>query len=496
MHSGVAPANPRFFELVSEMVKEGLAFINHLRDKNYSIKAYENWPELRWSDGMPEFNFGMVDPPLDYKDAFNPFWALFRFHSDSPRAFKFEKHGAFQNLKKHVLSEDFPRHVFPPNLPTGFLDSVLKLLIERAIDRFIHVNGGTSFTPDKFLEVYLPLEAGLLMEELPIEIQVPILRLTAASDSYNFDSGISVVRMSEAIQLARAYRDYDTHEVDEYLLRQASHALVLRDHILPNTEYQRSFGGYTVSPDTADIIDAFFASLRIVAGLDSGYAQVLFVPLGWAHHYEGTLQPLEGITIRKYPPTLAPISAFYGEQLPQLSDAQLASIGDLFANILNIKNSTSDRRLQLAIKRLNSCYMREEQEDAILDATIGLEILLSDGDAQEVTHKLGLRVAALSSLLPGCGLEPAEVFGDVKRHIYPYRSAVVHGNEKRASRLQKATAGAKTAVRLAIEYLGVVVRVIAAHPEFLSPAAIDEQILLNIGNKEDGTALGQSRPRS
>ena len=127
--------------------------------------------------------------------------------------------------------------------------------------------------------------------------------------------------------------------------------------------------------------------------------------------------------------------------------------------------------------------MREDQEDAILDATIGLEILLSDGEAQEVTHKLGLRLAALSTLVPGYEEQATQVFHDVKKSIYPYRSAVVHGNDKRASKIGKTRAGgANTAVRLAIQYLAMAVRAIAAHPQYLNPAAIDEDLLIKKTN--------------
>ena len=129
--------------------------------------------------------------------------------------------------------------------------------------------------------------------------------------------------------------------------------------------------------------------------------------------------------------------------------------------------------------------MREDQEDAILDATIGLEILLSDGETQEVTHKLALRLAALSTLVPGFKQQAPTIFRNVKKLIYPYRSAVVHGNEKRASqtRAMRTDKGEVEAVRLAMAYLGMALRAVAAHPEFLDPAVIDNELLL--GQKLD-----------
>jgi hypothetical protein len=81
--------------------------------------------------------------------------------------------------------------------------------------------------------------------------------------------------------------------------------------------------------------------------------------------------------------------------------------------------------------------MRDEQEDPILDATIGLEVLLSDGNTQEVTHKLALRLAALSTLVPGCKHQAAAIFRNVKKTIYPFRSAAVHGNEEKARKTRE-----------------------------------------------------------
>ncbi len=124
----------------------------------------------------------------------------------------------------------------------------------------------------------------------------------------------------------------------------------------------------------------------------------MFIPVEWAHDYTATLPPLEGLTTRKYPSKLEPVSTLTGGEFPKLSDLQVEDIRDLFHSLTSVKGTAEGRRLRLAIKRLNSCYMRDEEEDAILDATIGLEILLSDGDTQEVTHKLALRLAALSTL--------------------------------------------------------------------------------------------------
>jgi hypothetical protein len=473
------PIDPKLLDFSSEIVKEGLAFVERHLAADRRVKKYEDWPVITWSNGLPEFNLFSGDPPIDYKDTFSSLWLLgvmFGRDDKSDYAFDFEKLEPFRSLREYVRTEpNFPRRVFPRDMQLGLLSSALKVFLEHAIDRYIHVSGGTSFSSERFLEVYLPLEAGLLLEDLPIEIHVPILLARFPSDEYDLGNDISIVRMSEPMQLARVYRDRGTHHVNAYLMEQAGHALVLRDHTLPNTDYRQRYGGYELSASTADIVDMFFASLRIATPIETGYAQVLFLPLGWAHHYAATLPPLTGTTVRRYPPSLEPVRASHGELFPSLQDADVDNTRALFQSLMAIKDTHAGERLRLAIKRLNRCYMREDQEDAILDATIGLEILLSDGETQEITHKLALRLGALCTVVPGYDQQASRIFRSMKKQVYPYRSAVVHGDERKASKTSRGT------VKLAIEYLGLAVRAVAAHPEYLDPGTIDHNLLLGRG---------------
>lgn len=287
--------------------------------------------------------------------------------------------------------------------------------------------------------------------------------------------------MSEPTQLARAHLHHGTREVSEYVLGQASHALVLTDWVLPNPTYHQRVRVFEATAFPLEIIDRFFASVRIVTSMPTGYAQILVDPLGWARSYTADLTPMEGITIRRYPPTLLPISPYLDGEFSFISETQVQDVREIFAGLSSLQNTANASRLNLVVKRLNGCYMREEEEDTILDATIGLEMLLSDGDAQEVTHKLALRLAALSSTLPGYGDQGSTIVRNVKSTIYPYRSAVVHGDVKKAKKKREVkteTGGAIPAVKLAVEYLGMAVRAVTKHPEYLDPAVIDEQLLL------------------
>lgn len=308
------PIDRKLFALSSAVATDGLAFIERRISATREIKPYDNWPTISWSQGMPDFSFYGDEPPIDYTDAFSPMWSLAALlgAGTDREEFDFAKQQTYQELKRYIRSQPAmaPR-MFNPNAEESELDDFsLRWFVEQAINRYIHVVGTRSFDSGKFLEIYLPLEAGVLLEELPIEILIPILLVRFSSDSYDLENTISITRMSEPLQLARARRDHDTHDVNEHLLQQASHALVLRDHVLPNSEYHQRFWGYSVSQASLDIVETFFACLRIVTSIETGYAQVLFVPVGWAHSYTASLPPLEGLTTRKYPPNLHPVSAF------------------------------------------------------------------------------------------------------------------------------------------------------------------------------------------
>jgi hypothetical protein len=95
--------------------------------------------------------------------------------------------------------------------------------------------------------------------------------------------------------------------------------------------------------------------------------------------------------------------------------------------------------VDLAVKRLNSSLTRSDAADAVLDATIGLELLLGDDQNQSLSYKLRLRTAALAFLKTHPGKTPA-VVAKMTKEVYEARSAIVHGLKKKSSK-QATSAG-------------------------------------------------------
>jgi hypothetical protein len=125
--------------------------------------------------------------------------------------------------------------------------------------------------------------------------------------------------------------------------------------------------------------------------------------------------------------------------------------------------------------------MRYEEEDRILDATIALEALLSDTEQQEISHKMALRMAALSKLDPQIGVPPYSVFQHMKA-IYKYRSAIVHGNSTtqklRSLRIPEYESDAVSTTDMAIYYLRRLLVVLMLHKRYLDPRSVDAELLL------------------
>ena len=110
-----------------------------------------------------------------------------------------------------------------------------------------------------------------------------------------------------------------------------------------------------------------------------------------------------------------------------------------------------------------------------------MEALFGDGDNQEMTHKLALRMAALLSLDARRERSSLDIFEDTKT-IYKFRSKVVHGRKGKEIdkvRFINHPTGEVPAVEAALANLRQAIRVLAENPQFLEPELIDRTLLLH-----------------
>jgi hypothetical protein len=478
------PADPYLFDLTAKAVADGLERVRQLIAEEKYIGTYFNFPKMySFANGMPNFSqIPFADGPTDYKGAFGrkddkpirldlvpSFLALFN-HIDrgesSSRLRAYFSAAAVDIPTEEV--EKVERH--DQTIYQGMLD----LFVSGIVDRYIHLHGNALFSVERFAPIYLSLESGIFKEALPIDIVVPILFLKFDFERVTLGSDVSIERMDKDFQLARFLKGSNSSEVKDTVMGAATHALVLHGWEFKNRRHYEAFNTYYVfSSYPLDRIESFFTALRIATGASTGYAQLLMRPLGWAHRYVAHLPPIEGISIRKYPVWFE--NNYWREPVPTFTERDASEIGVIFNKFTAIE----DKRLALASRRLNLCLIRETEEDSILDATIAMEALLSDEDRQEMTHKLALRMAALSSLAEDSEKTPIEVYRAIK-HIYSFRSAVVHGSTKASSKREIAISEKEKipTVTAAINYLRMAIKVLIDNPKYFNPSKIDENLLL------------------
>lgn len=224
------------------------------------------------------------------------------------------------------------------------------------------------------------------------------------------------------------------------------------------------------------IINNFFSAIRLTDLHKTGYAQIFSISDDWASGYKEKLPNTHGVSVREFPTEFELDRFWLLDKLPKIELDTLNKIKNIFKKIINNKH----KKVEIA---LNSCLLRESEEDTVLDATIALEVLLSDDGKQEMTHKLSLRISALSLLDEGGNEQPIDIFKKVKK-VYEYRSSIVHGNlnNSKSKKIVLPNKVELKTVEVAIDLLKMVLRVLINNDQYLEPTLIDQQLLLGKRN--------------
>lgn len=480
---------PSIFELISDFkeefrvllldaLQEGLTLIGQAVETKKYIGHYYNWPRLSYSkNGLPSFSINMQGP-IQYTDCFTARGEI------EPLVVE-DNIASFNNFIAYVedrsdLRERFCLREWKDNeRENEFLADIDKFFIKSpikdAIERYAHKYQSFQYEEAKGKETIAPIVNYIFNKKLSIDIIIPILFLDFGLDKFILNDGVEIVRIENQLHLSRYNIKSYNISVHECVLASATHALVLKNWSVPNAETLLRFDILT-NPRAypIDLIEKFFGVLRIATGVNTGYAQLLASPIEWGTlHCKADLPDLVGATIRSYPSWF---ENYYWntDSVPIVSMSDTELIKDLFIKLAECKENS----INIAIKRLNTCLVRDTEEDSILDATIALEALFSDGGNQEMTHKLAMRVAALSKLTDEFKNEPKQVFKDIKG-IYSYRSAIVHGSKqldkKRVIKIKEEQTSAHS---IAIEYLRLSLKTLLQHPEYRDPIIIDDKLLL------------------
>ena len=473
------------------------AVVKHVKIPGHYVGPHHDYPVMSFLDnGLPSFQevgFFQDNAPRDYVGSNRPRGLLGllsgrKFPEVSlPRGAEL---AAF--LRGHEIAKrlDLDRFVFNGKASDGPVNH----LVDDAVERYLHLYGLDAPIDSKRRDnVIRPLLLGTVWPSLQLRLVVPITMTHFDISHFPLTETSYIVRLPKKMQLARARLGTLGTGAVESVVGAATHALVSNDWRLDVnniTEVARSLG--QSSPNVLDAIDTFFGALRVATGVSTGYAQVLWMPRKWALDYFCDLTPLYGTATRQYPGAFDNYGWVQSGAIVTLE--QLKDVRRIYRAVLADKGEA----VRLALKRLNGCLTRTDAADAILDGTIGLEVLLGDDQNQSLSYKLRLRAAALAILHTGAACLSKEVASKVKR-LYEARSAIVHGRRKRRSK--KASEPADTSHfqdrLIASDLLRFVLDVLVTHPEYQDPSKIDEGLLLR-GDAiaEIGDAPGSRRSHS
>lgn len=342
------------------------------------------------------------------------------------------------------------------------------------VDMCLHKLAQGEFSADWFKPWYRELERGIFDKELEVDLVVPIVALSFDFDSNWLDEQkVAIFKMNNEFQEARFLDQQFDIKVPSSIAGFSSHAFMLKGRRIVNDGFlQISYEGRSLIEKEISLINSLFGLLKAATGNATGYAQVVLHPVMWAPRYRAHLPVVLSETMRAYP-----VSFDRGVWVQQ-PEIVLSNHLDSVSGILKAKNVFNHKKIGLALSRLNSCLLRENKEDQILDACIGLEALFGDNDKQEMTHKLALRIAAITHLFDRGEYLKKDIFRAVKT-IYGYRSAVAHGGSSDSKNQFVTVAGNKIpTVEFAIDILRETIIALGKNPRFLDPAEIDIYILI------------------
>lgn len=353
-------------------------------------------------------------------------------------------------------------------------------LVEQALLRYLNCYGpGDELDPSKGWIVARQFLFALSAGRLPLTLVIPILMHKFETDHYRLTDDAYIFKMREPFQLARSVSGYSTGGVSRSVVHSATHAFVNMNWSIGNQPSSDLGMSLTETTEAAfEVIDSFFAALRLATDAVAGYAQILQVPRGWGVSYKWDLPAMYVSENRRYP-------MFYDRAYSQ-NDAVRSVPEDLMPDIRETYHqvlASKSNKMQLALRRLNACVTRDDDVDAILDAIIGIELLLGD-ENDSLTFKLKMRVAGLSKLTDG--RFPPEASYKEMGKLYQTRSAIVHGSSrgKKSKDIEADTRTVYASHRdLATRYLRMVIKTLLEHPQYLSPQLIDRKLLIGVDDE-------------
>jgi hypothetical protein len=124
--------------------------------------------------------------------------------------------------------------------------------------------------------------------------------------------------------------------------------------------------------------------------------------------------------------------------------------------------------------------LRDENDDMAIDATIGLEALLSGGTKGEITYTISNRIPVVFAHEHN-DLYTPKVCRAIMKRIYNYRSKIVHGETMKEKDKYYEINDSKVGIeKIAVDFLRYTLLFVLHNPEYLDAKKFDEFIDLTV----------------
>ncbi|HMT28782.1 MAG TPA: HEPN domain-containing protein [Bacteroidia bacterium] len=461
--------NFELYDLFKSFISELLPKIKNLTEKATLHDKHKEYPKLFLEKGIPILSEYWLDAPINI--------SALLLNSGNKPLLNMDECDSFLKLNQHLFSLNEFRDLFYPNeIATegqdSYYSSIITVYICNIFERYYHLsNGTTQFDIGIFDKIYKSSEAMIYSKKLHFDFSIPLLMISFSDDEIKIDKNILIRKISKENHMARYYIRSHEAQVPDHIISMCTHELVFKNYSFPSNKIQK----LSYSPEfyPLDIIELFFNAVKIINDFSTGFSQILIYPHDWAGYYKMDLPYMLGLTIRKYPQYFD--RYFYDTDLIKNIDTDEAvQIAKIYRAFLN----TDHNKILIANKRLRTSYLRDNDEDSILDIVIALEALLGGNDKGELVHKLALRVAALFKKFD-IEKNSFEVFTQVKK-IYNFRSKLIHGNTKLSTnKLIQGdnTNGSLNEIRLANDFLRKILKILIENEQLLDPSKIDKLLL-------------------
>src|SRR5258708_7516195 len=195
MESSKQPQDEKFFELMLRATHIAFEYAKRAEADGKYIRSHSGFPTVRFFDnGFPYIGKDIYSKVKDYSYIF----------TDVYPEIKIEDLPEFQVLLDYIRSHETLKQYFMPTDTWGGAFEILAWRVPlQLLDRYMHAYKDQDFIVKNFLEIYLPIETGLLSTRLDIHVAVPILFVKFDFDAIEIGPGAYVGKMNDLFQLAR-----------------------------------------------------------------------------------------------------------------------------------------------------------------------------------------------------------------------------------------------------------------------------------------------------